>query len=223
MNFQRTTTIRPGFDCIYDECRHPTKGEHGISSDEAIHAVATELADGRRVAIVISVGTDNYPKTIPATHFRGGHDGPRPHVIELHVQTELAKVVRELYKSCTLLSGLPCEIVWDSGIEANRLIEAIPGMGNRYQGGRFTFDPVKLPEVIWAALEAKLVELVKDPTLFTQPDETPTMADVRTRHEQALAASNDASKRLDAAAAELAKAISGYSNNDPAYRTPLKR
>jgi hypothetical protein len=60
----RQAKIAPGFDCIYAECKHEPKGNHGIYPDEWCFIVG----DGESWLVLV-VMTASYPATIPVSHW----------------------------------------------------------------------------------------------------------------------------------------------------------
>lgn len=157
---KRSTFIVPGHDDIYAECQHTPKGNHGIQSDEALHAVATELRDGRRAALVLTLATGNFPPTIPDRHWTGSlrYKQVRAYDLSLHVQP-LAGLTG-LRASCEFLGGCTCSPMYTSALGGDELLEGA-GFGHRHRGG-YNLDAAAPPEEMWKALENKLAALIAD-------------------------------------------------------------
>ena len=213
----RNTQVTPGFDCMFAPCQHLIKGDHGIRGDQITHAVMSETHQGQRVSLVIGISTDQMPKTVPASWLAGRSSPPRGRGLTLHTQVP-AHAGPDVGNSCEFL-GAPdarCEVPYDTTLGAEAFVKLLGDWTEHseaaYQAAK---DP---PEKFWGALEDHLSLLLRDPSLFVQPDETGFMADVRTRLEQAEEAKLASRLRYNAARLELDHAIGCYHTNDPAFR-----
>lgn len=216
MMFRRSTEVVVGYDCMFTECQHTPKGEHGIRGNQILHRLHTELPDGRQVAIELALGTNVYPDTVP-DYWAQPREAPRGRGVAVHVQT-LASAA----PNCAVLK-LHCDVVYDSALASNQFYEVL-GLGEPYERPRRVHTPELYQSVLhpgdkfWDALQAFFVERLSDPVLFQQNDETETMADIRTRYDQALAAHAAAGTALGAATKEFNDAVSKYEARDPGYR-----
>lgn len=209
-SIQRLTKTRPGWDCLHAPCQHETPGNHGIHGTEIWHAVKTEIADGRQVVLELTLFTDALPPTVPVSIDRLC---PRTSTLTLHVQCPGGA-------ECSWLPGLGCEVPFETGIGANKFQVYFGGDAYKLvpHSDELVEQALKPPEAFWEAFEAQLAALLADPSYFPQADETATMADVRARHAQAVAAFSHASTRCQDATRELGESIAKYKAGDPGYR-----
>lgn len=196
-----------GYDCLYAPCQHKVRGEHGICGERVQHAITSELPDGRRLALEVMISTDVMPDTVPIHVER---QPPRMRGVVLHVQSTRGARFDAGVTQCSWFGpGVACEVVYDSALRADVL--------EPFLGGSNTLAK-QPPEEFWSRLAGLLHELLGDPELFAQGDETATMADIRARHAQAQESMLAAQARFRDADAELRHAIGRYTAADPGYR-----
>ena len=211
----RITTTTPGFDCLFAPCQHDKKGEHGIHGTEIHHAVKTETHDGRVVVLHLRISTDRMPDSMPSSWLAGRRMPPRSCALVLHAQDPLGN------RGCEFLGDLGCAILWDSTLDCEQLTKLLGDWPERIPNDSYeaVYNAALMPsETFWIALVTRLGDFISDPSLFVQPDETPSMADVRTRKDAAEAAVSAAMKARDHAAAEIDIAIGRYRLAEPGYK-----
>jgi len=140
--------VLPGWDDIYDECRHNPKGAHGIHNDEWHFHVHSD--DGL-TAMCLSVGSRIFPATIPERHWRGEKD-TKPSGRDLSLFARFAigpEAVRhgppELDMDVDIFS---CRTGYTTALGAGELWDkhGVPGEGKDQ------------PQSFWDALKAKFKE-----------------------------------------------------------------
>lgn len=158
----RVFNVESGFDCR-TECKHERKGEHGISSDTWTYAVIDSDA---RAALELRVMTPFYPTTVNVKSlpvflqkFRGanvcmhfGYPINKAQVMD-GVRTRICEYIGVCYDAGS----------W--GLMGDELVDAHFNQEQGLQQG--PIGPVVLPHILkeqpalWAALEERLAELVK--------------------------------------------------------------
>lgn len=159
MMFQRHTTVIPGWDDLYDVCKHPNKGNHGIHADEVIHRVVTELADGRKIALTMGIVTDDYPATIPESHFRHGKIHTRRGMgVELHVQALAGDDAGKM--PCECLDGAVCGTTTIWLADSDAIWDSVQPCEFRVAN-----------EALWRVLEERLADSIAKGHGYPDPDE----------------------------------------------------
>ena len=170
----------PGYDHRYGPEAKPGGGihNHGV-----IHGVQAELPDGRKVVLAMDIGTGEYPDTVPQAVVGPPRPDyyPRPYDLTLHVQTEPGKGA-----TCLLFPHMEkcCDRVFTTSLLYYQFteIERDPkkaGFG-QWPHAATAWGDVKHPtRAFWDAMRSKLRVLLRDPTLFAQPDEPPELRAAR--------------------------------------------
>lgn len=159
---KRDTKVRPGHDCIYAPCRFerpckppPSGSNHGISDDDWIYSV---VSDDGLTALTLLVGSEIFPSSIPAAHFRNYPlKGPHGTFWTLHVAFPVDREnIRDgrWGQECDLLQGGRCA---DGGVFYLACDEFYKEHGNPVAK-----KSEEQSEAFWRALEAKHDEWAKD-------------------------------------------------------------
>jgi hypothetical protein len=147
---RRHSEIVPGYDC-FNECKHPSKGNHGIHGDEWHYVV---VSDDGHIALALTVYTDIYPPTVekwqrdserPIEERRSGTD------LTYHVGFSTTRGEMRDYDPKTW--GSECPHV--GRCDASRTTALGAGEFFRAHGDSNQFEQA---ESFWAALEEKLAE-----------------------------------------------------------------
>ena len=105
-NLKAYRSKSPGYDCLYDECKHERKGEHGICSDVWHYLLADEQGiEGTQFAVTVDVFSHYYPATVPPIVLQEMLQ-LRP-IVGMHVHTPV-----EDGPPCCCLGGRGCDHSW---------------------------------------------------------------------------------------------------------------
>lgn len=202
---QRLTLTVPGYDHRYGPDATPNGGIHG---DDVIHGVRTELVDGRRVVLTMEVSTGRLPPTVPdfvnAAHRPGYY--PRLTDLSLHLQTARASGA-----DCIFILG-SCDLIFTTSL-AYFQFPACESDPQKFGWGSWpvSWGVIDHPhESFWEAMQSKLRALLRDPTLFTQPDEPPELRAAREGVELAERQRDGAQTLIDQWTAKRDAAIGAY-------------
>lgn len=194
--FHRITKHFDGYDRRFGPDAKPGGGIHG---QEIHHALATELADGRKVIMAVTLYTDRFPLTVPGDWIGVPRD-PSPSDLSIHLQCP-----RDEGSSC-FWTGSFCEV-----IVTTSLVGAALGVA----GYSRTFvpewgDPDVPAEAFWAALETTFVRELRNPHNFPQPDEPPALRGARAVLDDIRSSMKDAGRLLHQAEAAFESEIAAY-------------
>lgn len=156
--FERIDRTFEGWDCVRtpcERCKGRPNDNHGIHSAERHLAVRTELASGRRVALVLTIVTGNFPATVPLAAARGGlRPDYYPNASDLSLHVQMPRVRTEAGLALAVAYDISHACTW-FGEHGRCYVDYTTALG-----ARDIFEGKLVDEALWKRLEEKLADRV---------------------------------------------------------------